>query len=109
VEPGPIATSFRKRVVSEAGRGLETRDSVFAKQYAKELSEPERTYTRPTDIFRKPPEAVAAKIVHALESRYPHVRYPVTGAAWFGDFAARFLPARFKDWMLSSKVIGREV
>ena len=109
VEPGPIQTNFRKRTVSEAARGLEVRHSVFAAQYAKELSEPERTYSRPTDIFRKPPEAVARKIVHALESRYPCARYPVTGAAWFGDFAARFFPARFKDWMLSSKVIGREV
>ena len=109
VEPGPIATNFRKRAVSEAGRGLETHRSVFTRQYAKELGGPERTYSRPTDIFRKPPEAVAEKIVHALESRHPRARYPVTGAAWFGEFAARFLPARFKDWMLSSKVIGREV
>jgi len=109
VEPGPIRTSFRRRVVSEATRGLEMRNSVFAEHYAKELTEPERTYSRPTDIFRKPPEAVARKIVHALESRYPHVRYPVTGAAWFGDFAARFLPARLKDWMLCSKVVGRKV
>ena len=109
VEPGPIRTSFRKRVVSEATRGLEMRNSAFAAQYAKELSEPERTYSRPTDIFRKPPEAVAKKIVHALESAYPRARYPVTGAAWFGEFAARVLPARVKDWMLSSKVIGREV
>ena len=108
VEPGPIKTCFRKRVVSEAARGLEMRNSVFAKQYAKELSEPERTYTRPTDVFQKPPEAVAQRIVHALESRWPRARYPVTGAAWLGDFAARFLPARIKDWMLTSKVLGKE-
>ena len=109
VEPGPIKSCFRKRVVSEAARGLEMRNSVFAKQYAKELSEPERTYARPTDVFQKPPEAVAKKIVHALESRWPRVRYPVTGVAWFGDFAARFLPARAKDALMASKVIGKEV
>ena len=109
VEPGPIATSFRRRAVSEAGRGLEMQHSAFAQHYARELTEPERTYSRPTDIFRKPPEAVAEKIVHALESARPRARYPVTGAAWFGEFAARFLPARVKDRMLASKVIGREV
>ena len=109
VEPGPIKTCFRKRVVSEAARGLEMRHSVFAKQYAKELAQPERTYARPTDVFQKPPEAVAKKIVHALESRWPRVRYPVTGVAWFGDFAARVLPARLKDRLLVSKVIGREI
>ena len=85
------------------------RNSVFAKQYAKELSEPERTYTRPTDVFQKPPEAVAKKIVHALESRCPRARYPVTGAAWLGDFAARFFPARLTDRLLASKVIGPAV
>ena len=109
VEPGPIQTCFRKRVVSEAARGLEMHNSAFAKQYAKELSEPERTYSRPTDVFRKPPEAVARKIVHALESRHPRARYPVTAPAWFGDFAARFFPSRLKDALLASKVIGKEV
>ncbi len=109
VEPGPIKTNFRRRSVSEAGRGIDMRNSVFTAQYDKELVEPDRTYTRPTDIFRKPPEAVAKKILHALESRHPRVRYPVTGAAWLGDFVARFFPARLKDWMLSSKVMGREV
>ena len=106
VEPGPIKTNFRRRTVGEAARGLEMRASAFAAVYAKELSEPERTYSRPTDIFRKPPEAVAAKIAHALESRYPHARYPVTGAAWFGEFAARFLPARLKDRILAGKVFA---
>lgn len=108
VEPGPIRTNFRRRVVSEAGRGLEMQKSAFARHYARELSEPVRTYTRPTDVFFKPPEAVAAKIVHALESPRPRVRYPVTGAAWFGEFAARFFPARFKDWMLGEKIVGRQ-
>ena len=107
VEPGPIKTCFRKRVVSEAARGLEMRNSVFAKQYAKELSEPERTYARPTDVFQKPPEAVARKIVHALESQWPRARYPVTAVAWLGDFAARCFPARLKDRLLASKVIGK--
>lgn len=109
IEPGPIKTHFRHRTVSEAGRGLDMRNSVFSAQYERELMESERTYTRPTDVFRKPPEAVAGKILHALESPRPKARYPVTGAAWLGDWAARFLPARCRDRLLSSKVIGREV
>jgi NAD(P)-dependent dehydrogenase (short-subunit alcohol dehydrogenase family) len=105
VEPGPIATNFRRRAVSESERGVEKQKSFFAQRYVKELGEPVRTYSRPTDIFRKPPEAVAEKIAHALEASCPRVRYPVTGAAWFGEFAARFLPARFKDWMLGRSTI----
>ena len=108
VEPGPIRTNFRKRVVHEAAHGLAMDRSVFSTTYAKELTEPERTYKRPTDVFRKPPEAVAEKIAHALESGWPRTRYPVTGAAWFGAFASRFFPARLRDRMLASKVVGRK-
>lgn len=109
VEPGPIRTQFRKRTVSEASRGLDMRSSVFSKNYDRELSDAERTYSRPTDLFRKPPEAVAKKILHALESTRPCTRYPVTGAAWLGDWAARWMPDRLRDILLRSKVIGREV
>lgn len=109
VEPGPIQTNFRKRVVSEATRGLEMKNSAFARQYAKELSEPERTYSRPTDVFRKPPTAVARKIIHALEATYPHARYPVTGAAWLAELAIRFLPGRLRDAAMVSKIIGRNI
>ena len=109
VEPGPITTRFRRRVISEATRGLEMKRSVFAAQYARELSEEERTYKRPTDIFRRPPEAVARKIAHALEARRPRARYPVTGAAWLAEAAIRLLPGRLRDAIMASKVIGREV
>lgn len=109
VEPGPIRTDFRKRVVREAARGLEMTRSVFAENYARDLVQAERTYKRPTDVFRKPPEAVARKIVHALESPRPRARYPVTGVAWLGNFLARFCPARVGDWLLSSKVVGRQL
>ena len=107
VEPGPVATGFRRRCVSEASDGVEREKTAFAELYAKELTQPERTYTRPTDVFRKGPEAVAAKILHALESRRPKARYPVTGAAWLGDWAARFLPTRLRDRILVSGIIGR--
>ncbi len=109
VEPGPIRTDFRQRAVREAARGLEMACSVFAENYARDLVQAERTYKRPTDLFRKPPEAVARKIVHALESPRPRARYPVTGVAWLGDFLARFCPARLQDWLLSSKVVGRQL
>lgn len=107
VEPGPIATSFRRRCVSEAASGLEKTDTPFRDLYLKELSQPDRTYTRPTDVFRRGPEAVAAKIHHALTSSWPRARYPVTGAAWLGVLAARLLPTRLLDAVIASSVIGR--
>lgn len=107
VEPGPIASSFRKRVVGEAHRDLAMETSVFARQYARDWQAEVRTFRRPTDVFRKPPEAVAKVIVRALESRWPKARIPVTGAAWLGVLAARFLPTRWTDAVMASKVIGR--
>jgi hypothetical protein len=33
----------------------------------------------------------------------------VTGAAWLAEAAIRFVPARVRDALMVSKVIGREV
>lgn len=106
VEPGPIATSFRKRAVSEAAGYLQRAQSVFAKNYDKELGE-RREYKRPTDRFRLPPEAVAEKIAHALESPRPKTRYPVTVPAYLGDLLARFCPDRIKDRLLTMRMFGK--
>ena len=109
VEPGPIESRFRRRVVGEAracGLGEGT-DSVFARQYGRDWKDEVRTFSRPTDVFRKPPEAVARKILHALESPRPRARYPVTVAAHLGCWASRWLPARWLDAVMASKVIGR--
>ena len=109
VEPGPIATSFRRRTVREArAGGLPGRESPFARHYARDWRDEVRTFTRPTDVFRKPPEAVAKKILHALESPRPRTRYPVTLAAHLGVWASRHLPPRLLDALMTSKVIGRD-
>ena len=59
------------------------------------------------DRFRLPPEAVGQKIVHALESPKPKIRYKVTIPAYAADFAARFLPAAFIDRMMIAHVKKR--
>ena len=110
IEPGPIATNFRRRCVSEASSGgLEWDKTPFSALYQKELTQPERTYTRPTDVFRLPPSAVAEKVWHALTSRRPKPRYPVTTAAHLGVLAKALLPTRLVDRILSSKIIGRSL
>ena len=49
------------------------------------------------DSFRQPPEAVAKRILHALESGKPRIRYPVTLPAHMGALFRRFLPASLID------------
>ena len=59
------------------------------------------------DRFRLPPEAVAEKILHALESPHPKARYCVTLPAYLGSLAARFMPARMIDRMMIRHVKKR--
>ncbi|HSR87413.1 MAG TPA: hypothetical protein VLL07_00545, partial [Pontiella sp.] len=56
------------------------------------------------DRFRLPPEAVAKKIMHALESPHPKIRYCVTIPAYLGSWAARFVPAGLIDRMMIGHV-----
>jgi hypothetical protein len=47
--------------------------------------------------FKLPPEAVAAKLVHALESKRPKTRYFVTFPTYAAAFLRRILPTRALD------------
>nr|MDA3833509.1 hypothetical protein [Spirochaetales bacterium] len=57
--------------------------------------------------FRLPPEAVAQKILHALESPRPKIRYCVTLTSYFGSWAARCIPAGLIDRMMLGHVKKR--
>ena len=56
---------------------------------------------------RLPPEAVAEKIRHALESPRPKIRYRVTLPAYFGSWAARWVPAALIDRLMVQHVKKR--
>lgn len=102
IQPGPIATQFGDNSSSAGLASLDTAQSRFGAQYRAHLSGPgakEDRYGR----FRLPPEAVAVKIRHALESPRPRTRYPVTAVAHFGVWFARLAP----DWMKDRVMRGR--
>ena len=73
----------------------------------KKYFEKRRSEEMGKDRFRLPPEAVAEKILHALESPRPKIRYPVTIPAYLGAWAARFLPAGMIDQMMVAQVKKR--
>lgn len=50
--------------------------------------------------FTLPPEAVLAKVIHALESPNPKARYPVTVPAHLFWVLRRILPTRWLDSIL---------
>ena len=95
---GEVLESFRRRTVREAhAGGLSERESPFARHYARDWRDEVRTFTRPTDVFRKPPETVAQKILHALESRHPRTRYRIGLGAHIMPFLHAIMPARWWD------------
>ncbi|HSR87400.1 MAG TPA: hypothetical protein VLL07_00480, partial [Pontiella sp.] len=90
----------------EGERQLNADRSRFAAAYRKYF-EKRREGGMAEDRFRLPPEAVAKKIVHALESPHPKIRYCVTIPAYLGSWTARFVPAGLIDRMMARHVSKR--
>lgn len=101
VEPGPIETSFGKNAVERGKSQLSQVQSRFSERYQHRVHGSERGKTAP---FTLPPEAVACKIVHALESPRPRRRYPVTFVAHAGSFMRRFFPDAWMDAMMGARM-----
>jgi short-subunit dehydrogenase len=106
VEPGPIATRFSTHCARQGEEKLDAEASRFGEAYRRYFDR-RRNGGLVQDRFRLPPEAVAAKIFHALESGRPKIRYRVTVPAYLGDWAARFVPAGWVDRLLVGHVKKR--
>ena len=102
VEPGPIRTAFTDNAAAAGLSNLESERSVYGEDYRRQLRRREENRDR-EHALSAPPEAVAAKIHHALVSRRPRLRYPVTALAHFGALAARLLPAAAIDALMKSR------
>jgi len=98
VEPGPIVSRFRENCVPHFERHIDWKNSVHRAQYESQLA---RLKTPgPAAPFTLPAEAVLEKVVHALESRSPRPRYPVTVPSWLFWWLKRLLSIRAMDWVL---------
>lgn len=106
IEPGPIRTRFSTNCAEEGEGKLDVDSSKFGAAYKQYFSK-RRNGGMSEDRWRLPPEAVAKKIVHALESPRPKIRYKVTVPAYMGAFAARFLPAGLIDRQMINHVKKR--
>jgi short-subunit dehydrogenase len=106
VEPGPIRTCFSANCAGKGEAKLDVEASAFGPAYEKYFAK-RRNGGMSEDRFRLPPEAVARKILHALESPRPRIRYKVTLPAYLGDWAARVVPAGVIDRMMVRHVEKR--
>lgn len=96
IEPGPIWSRFSDHALVAYRENIDLNGSPHAETYARRIAAMEAGgATR----FKLGPEAVLAKLVHALESKNPHPRYFVTIPTHLMAFARRVLPTRILDAM----------
>lgn len=100
IEPGPITTRIRENAVPHFERWIDWENSARRDQY---VSLKGRLYDRKVkkDAFELGPEAVTAKLIHALESPRPRARYYVTTPTHIAGILRRILPTRLLDRAIS--------
>jgi len=105
IEPGPIESRFRANAFASYRRNIDKEKSVHKTVY--DAMERRLTKKGPVAPFTLPPEAVFKKVLHALESPAPKVRYYVTFPTYLFGFLKRLLPGKWLDAVLK-KVSSNE-
>ena len=98
IEPGPIESRFRENAYRAFKRHIAVEDSVHRERYRKMIERFEASGNE--QPFTLPPEAVLKRVVHALESRRPRIRYPVTVPTYLFAGLKRVLGDRMLDRIL---------
>jgi len=98
IEPGPILSQFRANALKSFKANIDRENSVHRNLYQKII---ERLETEgPAAPFTEPPEAVLKRVLHALESPRPKIRYYVTVPTYLFAFLRLVLPWRWLDNIL---------
>ena len=95
VEPGPIVSRFRDNCLPHFEKHIAWRASVHRGSYEGQLARLKNP--GPVAPFTLGPEAVLAKVIHALESPRPRARYPITVPSVAFAWLKRLLPTRLLD------------
>jgi NAD(P)-dependent dehydrogenase (short-subunit alcohol dehydrogenase family) len=98
VEPGPITSRFRENAHAAFRRHIQADNSAHRETYEKVAQRLANSESRPK--FNLPPGAVLKRVVHALESPKPRIRYYVTFPTYLFAVLRRILPFPVLDWML---------
>lgn len=100
IEPGPIATQIRANAVPHFEKWIDWENSARKDRY---VSLRGRLYGVKTkkDAFELGPEAVTAKLIHAVEAKRPKARYYVTTPTYLMGYLRRLLPTRALDWLIA--------
>lgn len=97
IEPGPIRTRFVEHALANFVTTVEIAGSPHRAHYEARL---ESMKQGGTNAFKLEPEAVAAKLVHAVESARPKMRYYVTTPTYLAAALKRIAPQGTIDWFV---------
>ena len=98
VEPGPITSRFRENAYRAFKANIDPEHSAHRAYY--EAVDRRLADQQKKAPFTLPPEAVLEKVIHALESPKPKVRYYVTFPTHLFAWLKRLLPHRALDRVL---------
>lgn len=94
IEPGPIWSRFVEHALEAYRRNIDLEGSVHAETYKRRIAALEAGGSAG---FKLGPEAVAAKLIKAVESGKPKSRYYVTFPTYAAAFFRRALPTSALD------------
>jgi len=100
IEPGPIESEFRANAYRAFQQHIDIKTSVHRERYQKMIQRFEAKGN--VQPFTLPPQAVLQRVVHALESKRPKIRYPVTFPTYLFAWLKRVLSDRMLD-----RILGR--
>ena len=98
IEPGPIESNFRQNAFALYKKNINPERSFHKERY--QAMEERLQKQGPAVPFTLPAEAVAEKVVHALESKKPKIRYYVTFPTYLFAALKRLLPHGGLDRLL---------
>ncbi len=98
VEPGPIESDFRKNAFALFKANINKASSVHSEAY--KSMENRLQQDGPVVPFTLAATAVTKKVIHALESEKPKIRYYVTFPTYLFAYLKRLLPMAWLDVLL---------
>lgn len=98
IEPGPIASRFVEHALVALRDRIDLERSPHGERYRTRLAQ---MGAGGKQTFKLGPEAVLAKLIHAVESAHPRRRYRVTYPTHFAALAKRLLPGVLADHIVA--------
>ena len=100
IEPGPILSEFRNNSLRVFEENINRDSSRHREEYLKQVQRLRKE--GPASSFTLGPEAVFQRVLHALESPHPKIRYYVTFPTYLMGGLKRILPDKALDYFLRS-------